>query len=177
MSIEKRLYLSQFGYVDASTDGGYIFGKLPFPFLTIHHANQTYAYQLHSYNLMNFMEFVSDKYVAANLDFYFNGFFFNKIPLIKKLKLREVGSFKILYGGVRDENNPEKTQDIFKYPVDPVSGKQTTFNFGAKPYIEVSLGVANIFKLIRVDLVRRLSYLENPGIATWGIRTRVRFDF
>ncbi|MEP7143509.1 MAG: DUF5686 family protein, partial [Ferruginibacter sp.] len=178
MSVEKRFYLSQFGYADASVDGGYIFGKVPFPLLTIHHANQTYAYQIHSYNLMNFLEFVSDRYIASNLDFYFNGFFFNKIPLLKKLKLREVASFKILYGGVRDENNPEKMQDLFKFPTDITDGKQTTYAFtNGKPYMEVSVGIANIFRLVRVDLVKRLSYLDNPGISTWGIRTKIKFDF
>ncbi|MEO5889529.1 MAG: DUF5686 family protein [Ferruginibacter sp.] len=178
LSVEKRFYLSQLGYVDASVDGGYIIGKVPFPLLTIHHANQTYAYQVHSYNLMNFLEFVSDRYVASNLDFYFNGFFFNKLPLIKKLKLREVGSFKILYGGVRDENNPDKSPNLFKFPVDPVTGQKTTYAFGNRvPYMEVSVGIANIFRLIRVDVVKRLTYLDNPGISTWGIRTKVKFDF
>lgn len=176
-SIDKRYYLSQLGYADILFEGGYIFGKVPFPLLTVHRANQTYAYQIYSYNLMNFMEFVSDKYAAANFDFYFNGFFFNKIPLIKKLKLREVASFKILYGGVRDENDPAKTQDLFKFPTDGVIGKQTTFALNSKPYIEMSVGIANLFKLLRVDLVKRLTYLENPGISTWGIRTKVRFDF
>ncbi|MEO6732000.1 MAG: DUF5686 family protein [Ferruginibacter sp.] len=177
LTMEKRLYLSQLGYTDLTLQGGYIFGKLPFPLLTIHRANQTYAYQLNSYNLMNFMEFVSDKYAAANLNFYFNGFFFNKLPLIKKLKLREVASFKILYGGVRAENDPTQTQDLFKFPTDVTMGKQTTFALNKAPYIEVSVGIANIFKLIRVDLVKRLAYLDNPDISTWGIRTRVRFDF
>jgi hypothetical protein len=175
--MDKRYYLSQLGYADILFEGGYTFGKLPFPLLTIHRANQTYAYQIYSYNLMNFMEFVSDKFAAANFDFYFNGFFFNKIPLIKKLKLREVASFKILYGGVRDENDPAKTPDIFKFPTDMTIGKQTTFALNSTPYIEMSVGIANIFRLIRVDLVKRLTYLENPDISKWGIRTKVRFDF
>ena len=56
--MEKRAYLSQLGYSDLVIEGGYIFGKLPYPLMTIHRANQTYAYQLNSYNLMNFQEFV-----------------------------------------------------------------------------------------------------------------------
>ena len=176
LTMEKRYYLSQLGYMDITLENGYTFGKVPFPLLTIHRANQTYSYQLNAYNLMNFMEFVSDKYASANFDFYFNGFFFNKLPLIKKLKLREVASFKILYGGVRDENNP-KENGLFKFPTDKIIGKQTTFALNKAPYLEVSVGIANIFKLIRVDLVKRLAYLDNPDISTWGIRTRVRFDF
>lgn len=176
LTMEKRYYLSQLGYMDITLENGYTFGKVPFPLLTIHRANQTYSYQLNAYNLMNFMEFVSDKYASANLDFYFNGFFFNKLPLIKKLKLREVASFKILYGGVRDENNP-KENGLFKFPTDKIIGQQTTFALNKAPYLEVSVGIANIFKLIRVDLVKRLAYLDHPDISTWGIRTRVRFDF
>ncbi len=177
LRIDKRIFLSQLGYTDFSIEGGHIFGQVPFPLQTIHRANQTYAYQVDSYNMMNFMEFVSDRYVASNLDFYFNGFFFNKIPLIKKLKLREVASFKILYGGLRDENNPDKTDGMLKFPTDVITGQQTTFALNKTPYIEMSVGIANIFKLIRVDVVKRLTYVNNPGITTWGLRTKVKFDF
>lgn len=177
LTMEKRFYLSQLGYMDVTLENGYTFGKVPFPLLTIHRANQTYAYQLNAYNLMNFMEFVSDKYASGNFDFYFNGFFFNKLPLIKKLKLREVASFKLLYGGVRVENDPEKAAGLFKFPTDKIIGQPTTFALNKAPYIEVSVGIANIFKLLRVDLVKRLAYLDHPDISTWGIRTRVRFDF
>src|SRR5690606_31144004 len=93
-SVDKRLYLSQLGFSDVRLEAGYIWGKLPFPLLAVHRANQTYAYQLNSYNLMNFLEFVSDHYAAINIDHNFNGFFLNKIPLLSKLKLREMVSFK-----------------------------------------------------------------------------------
>jgi hypothetical protein len=177
LRVEKRFYLSQLGYADATLEGGHIFGQLPFPLLTIHRANQTYSYQLESYNLMNFMEFVSDQYAAGSVNIHFNGFFLNKLPLIKRLKLREVVSAKVLYGGVRDENNPAKTNSLLKFPTDVSLATPTTFALGKAPYMEVSVGVANIFKFVRVDLVKRLSYLNNPGISIWGIRTRVAFDF
>lgn len=175
-NIYKRFYFSQLGYADIVLEGGYIFGKLPYPLLTIHRANQTYAYQLNSYNLMNFMEFVSDRYASMSMDYYFNGFIFNKVPLLKKLKLREVASVKILYGSLRDENNPSKNSSTFKFPTDN-AGLPTTFNLGKKPYMEASIGIANIFKLIRVDVAKRLSYLDNPAIPKWGIRARTKFDF
>ena len=173
---DKRFYLSQLGYLDATLESGYIFGKLPYPLLTIHRANQTYAYQINSYNLMNFMEFVSDKFIASNLDFYFNGFFLNKIPLLKKLKLREVASFNILYGWIRNENDPAKNNKLLRFPEDN-AGQQTTFSFDNTPYIEWSIGLANIFKLIRVDFVLRATYLNNPNISKSGIRAKIRFDF
>ncbi|HEX8677039.1 MAG TPA: DUF5686 family protein [Segetibacter sp.] len=177
LNIQKRFYLSQLGYTDMSAEGGYIFGKVPFSLLTIHRANQTYSYQLNSYNMMNFMEFVSDRYAAVNVDHYFNGFFFNKIPLLKKLKLREVISAKVLWGGVRDENNPAINNDLFKFPVDAKTGAPATYSLGNTPYVEVSAAIANIFKIARVDLVKRLTYTNHPDVSQWGIRTRFKFDF
>lgn len=177
LNIFKRVYLSQFGFIDVTLDGGYIMGTLPYPLLNIHRANQTYSYQSNSYNLMNFMEFVSDHYGAVNMDYYFNGFLFNKIPGIKKLKLREVASAKILYGGLRKENDPAYTSDMFQFPVDKTTGQATTFGLGNQPYIEVSVGIANIFKILRVDFVKRVTYLDHPDIADWGIRGKVKFEF
>jgi len=175
-SIDKRFYLSQLGYSDVTVEGGYIFGKVPFPLLTIHRANQTYAYQLNSYNLMNFLEFVSDHYASLNIDHNFNGFFLNKIPLLKKLKLREIVSFKVLYGGLRDENNPAVDKSLLQFPVNS-AGVATTYSLNKDPYMEGSVGLGNIFKLLRVDLVKRFSYLEHPVVSTWGVRARVKFDF
>ena len=177
LSVFKRVYFSQFGYADVSAEGGYIFGKLPYPLLTIHRANQSYAYQLNSFNLMNALEFISDHYASVNMDYYFNGFILNKVPLVKRLKLREVASAKILYGGVRDENNPATNQSEMIFPKNSLTGNSTSFALNRQPYVEVSVGLANIFKLLRVDMVKRLTYLENPDISKWGIRARVKFDF
>ncbi len=173
----KRFYLSQFGYADATVEGSYIAGNnIPFPLLSIHRANQTYAYQLQSYNLMNFMEFVSDHHASINLQYYMNGFIFNKVPLLNKLKLREVFSFKGVYGGLRDNNNPSLNSDIFAWQTN-MQGEQSSFTFGDKPYMEASAGIANIFKILRVDLVKRLNYLDNPDAPEWGIRARIKVDF
>ena len=176
-SLEKRSYLSQLGFADIVLEAGYIFGKIPYPLMTIHRANQTYSYQIGSYNLMNFMEFVSDHYAAINIDHHFNGFIFNKIPLLKKLKLREAASAKILYGGVRNENNPDINTETFKFPVDKETNLPTTYILNKTPYVEVSAGIMNIFKIIRVDIVKRLTYLDHPDVTQWGIRTRVKMDF
>lgn len=175
LRVEKRAYMSQLGYSDLVLEGGYIFGQLPYPLMTIHRANQTYAYQLNSYNLMNFMEFVSDHYAGVTIDHHFNGLIFNRIPLMRKLKLRELLSVKVLYGGVRDENNPNLNPALIKFP--SLEGTTTSFSLSKEPYIEGSVGVGNIFKLIRVDLVKRFTYLNNPYIATIGVRTRFKFDF
>jgi hypothetical protein len=174
---EKRFYMSQLGFTDVTMEGGYILGQVPFPLLTAHRANQTYGYQLNSYNLMNFLEFVSDKYYAANFDVHFNGFFLNKIPLLRRLKWREVASAKILYGSVREQNNPAKNPEAFKFLTDADTQQPTTYTLDNGPYVEVSVGLANIFKLLRLELIKRLTYLDHPDISKWGVRFKVRFEF
>ncbi|MBL1408625.1 DUF5686 and carboxypeptidase-like regulatory domain-containing protein [Sphingobacterium faecale] len=173
----KRFYLSQLGQADVTIDGGYTLGNnIPYPLLTIHRANQTYAYQLQSYNLMNFMEFITDHHVGLNVQYYMNGFILNKIPLIKRLQLREVFSFKGLYGGLRNENNPTLNNKVYSWQTNS-DGNISSFTFGSDPYMEASVGLANIFKILRIDYVKRLNYLDHPNVSKWGIRARIKFDF
>jgi hypothetical protein len=176
-NIFKRVYLSPIGFMDLELEGSKILGSgVPFPLLTVHRANQTYSYQLLSYNLMNFLEFVSDQHVSLFAEQHFNGFFFNKIPLIKRLGWREIISFKGVYGSVTDKNNPNVTPGLMLFPTDEF-GNTTTYTLEGTPYVEVSAGIGNILKFFRVDYVQRLTHLENPNVPTHGIRLRFKFDF
>jgi len=125
---------------------------------------------------MNFLEFVGDHYESINIDQHFQGFFFNKIPLLKKLKWREVASFKGIWGGVSNENNPYLHSNLYQYPIYP-DGRPITYALGSTPYIEASVGIENIFKFVRIDFVRRFTYLDNPDVAKFGVRVLVQFDF
>jgi len=176
LRLDRHFLESVLGYSDVNLEFNRIFGTVPYPLLDIFNANQTYAYDIQSYNLMNFLEFVSDRSVSLKIDQHFEGFFFNKVPLLKKLKLREAAAFKIIYGGVGDENNPALHPALYQFPLQK-DGTPLTYALGKTPYIEGSVGIENIFKFIGVNLVRRFTYLDHPGIATWGIRTRAVFDF
>lgn len=174
--IDKRFYFSYLGYADITVEAAKLYGQVPYPLLNIFRANQTYAYDLYSYNLMNFLEFVSDHYQSVNIDQHFSGFFFNKIPLLKKLKWREVASLKAIYGGVYDKNNPSLNPSLYQFPV-TATGQPITYALGRKPYVEASVGIENIFKFVRVDLVRRFTYLDHADISKFGIRTLIKFEF
>ncbi|HTD39758.1 MAG TPA: DUF5686 family protein [Mucilaginibacter sp.] len=176
LRVDKRFYLSQLGFADVSAEGGYLFGQVPFPLLTIHQANQTYTYDPNSYNLMNFIEFVSDHYASMKVEYCLNGFVLNKFPLLKGLKLREYITFKTLYGGVRDENNPSLHPSLLEYPV-AQNGVPITYTLGKAPYTEGSIGIGNILKIFRVDVVERFTYLNNPNTTRFGIRASASFDF
>ena len=175
MSLSQRFFYPLIGYTDIIGEAGKIFGKVPYPLLFIHRANQTYSYQKDAYNLMNFLEFVSDQYFSVSIDYCFNGFIFNKIPILKKFKLRELFTFKVLYGGVTNDNNPIFQKDLFKFPTDN-SGVPLTYSLEKKPYIEAGVGVSNIFKIFRVDLIKRITYTGNPNVSDFGIRVQFRFD-
>ncbi len=175
-NIKKRFYFSVLGYSDMVWEAGKIFGKVPYPLLNIPQANQTYSYQIESYNMMNFLEFVTDQYTSLLIDHTFNGFFFNKIPLTKRLNLREMVTCKVLYGNLTKENDPAQQSDLFRFPVQ-ANGTPVTYTLGGMPYIEGSVGIGNIFKIFRIDLVRRFTYLDNPNVSKYGIRMRFRLDF
>jgi len=173
----KRFYLSPIGFTNFELEAGKVLSEsIPYTSLYLHRANQTYSYQLRSYNLMNFLEFVSDEYAALFVEHHFNGFVMNRIPLFKKLKWRAIISTKGIYGQLTDANNPMFTEGLMNFPTDEF-GNPTTYTLSSKPYAEVSVGLGNIFKFFRIDLVKRLTYLDNPNVQEYGIRGRFKFDF
>jgi len=175
LNVYKRCYIAPLGYSDVSFDAGYLGGALPFPLLTVHPGNPSYFYSQRAYNMMNVGEFVSDHYAGLDIDHFFNGFFFNKIPGLKRLRLREVIAGKILYGGLRNENNPSVNPDQMKFPL--TKGVMSTYSLGGRPYIEGSIGIYNIFTIFRLDLVKRFTYLDHPNISSVGLRISSNFQF
>jgi len=175
-NIRKTFFVAPFGRSDWTLEAGGIFGTVSYPLLEIHRANQSYLFDWNSYNLMNFMEFASDRFAALTVHHNFNGFFFNKIPLVKKLQLREMGSFKVLYGSLQEQNRPTVANGLLPFPVDK-AGNPFTRPFDARPYVEASVGLGNIFHFLRIDYVWRLSYRDLPGVNTWGVRASFQGGF
>ena len=173
--VDKRFYMSQLGFGDASLQGNYLVGKVPFPLLNIAAANQSIGYDPESYNQMRYLEFVSDHYASFNYTQSFNGFFLNKIPLIDHLKWREFLSFKALYGGLRNQNNPQYSGGLYKFPV-AESGQSGTYGLGNVPYMEAGFGIGNIFKVLRLDAIRRFNYLDHPNVKQYGIKISLGID-
>jgi len=160
------------GYVKYIIDAGKIFGKLPYPLLKLHEGNQTYFFDEYAFNLMNYYEFVSDQWISLSYTHYFDGFFLNKIPLMRKLKWREIAWGKGLIGFLNKEN-----LNIMPLPTNLYTLDRSQDLNHLKPYVEAGIGIENIFKFIRVDALWRFSYLNHPNISKFGIRMSYYFKF
>lgn len=178
-SVWKRFWLSSWGKVDMTFKGGIQWNKVPFPLLILPEANLSYITQRETFNLINNMEFLNDRYASMSFTYDMNGKLFNRIPLMKKLKWREVFRFRALYGSLSDKNNPYKNTDdskLFRFPTR--DGVTTSFVMDSStPYLEASVGIHNIFKILHIEYVRRLTYLNNPNISKDGIRFMMMVTF
>ena len=172
MRFFKRIWLSAFGYIDAVVKGGHSWSPSPYMNLCLPNANLSYTIQPESFALMNPLEFINDSYAQVDLTYWMNGLIFNHIPLIKKLKLREVINFKGLWGHLSHRNNPCYDKSLFVFP----ENVHTTLMSNV-PYMEISAGIDNIFRIIRVDSVWRLSYKHSFDAPDWGIRFALHFSF
>lgn len=178
LSVWKRFWLNSWGRIDVYGRAGAQWNKVPFPLLITPAANNSYIIQREMFNMINNMEFMSDRFVSLSVQWDLSGKLFNRIPLLKHLKWREVIGFKTLYGDLTDKNNPYKQapgSDLFLFP--SRNGVPTSFAMGKTPYMELNVGVHNIFKFLRVDYVRRLNYLGLPNVKKNGVRFVLQFDF
>ena len=172
VGMQKRFWFSAFGYLDAIVKGGKVWTKVPYPLLILPNANTTYTIQPETYTNMNALEFINDEYLSWDLTYYMNGILLNRIPLLKKLRWREVFCFRGLWGHLTDKNDPAKSggEGLYAFP-------SFTQRMGRAPYMEASVGIENIFNFLRLDYVWRLNYRGNPDIQKHGIRATMKLSF
>ena len=173
---DKRFWFSAFGHLDLRVQTGMVWQKTPFTHLYIPQSSTSIFLANRAFNLMKPMEFLMDEYVSLYATYFFKGWIMNRIPGINKLKLRGVVSFSGVYGGLTKKNNPylETGTGLYEFPhtawengiADNAfdhdgyikDGFRTSSPIGKLPYMELTAGFENIFKFIRIDYVRRLTY-------------------
>jgi hypothetical protein len=156
-----RLDFGQFNYV---AEAGCVIGKVPYTLLQIPLGSNTGGYGFYSFNLMQLMEFANDKYINLHSELTLNGLILNQIPLVKKLNLREICSFKMMYGSLSNSH-----ESILNFPsyLGPLS----------KPYMEVGVGITNILHLFTFQSVWRLNDLDKQGVIPWKIMGSLNLSF
>ncbi len=182
--IYKRFWLASWGKMDVTVKGGVQWNKVPFPLLIMPAANLSYIMEDNTFNLIDNMEFLNDRYVSLMYSWDLNGKIFNRIPLLKKLKWREYIGFNMLWGTLTSKNNPflEKNAGDTRLLYFPGNWNDSGFKYQSRvmdqkrPYFEVVVGVHNIFKIFHIEYVRRLNYIQS-GTQKWGIRGMFRLTF
>ncbi len=152
------------GWSKYMIEAGRMWGRLPYPLLKLHEGNETFIYDEYAFNMMNYYEFVSDKYLSVFYTHHFDGYFFNRVPLLRKLKWREVIYGRALIGGLDEKNKDYSVFPAGLYSLD-------------KPYFETGAGIENIFKVLRVDAIWRLSYPDHPGITKFAVFVSLQLQF
>ena len=171
LEILQKIRMGGFGESRLKLKGGYIVGQLPYLLLENHIGNESMFYTTGAFNTMNYFEFVSDRYVSFHYQHYFQGLLLNKIPLMRKLKWRLLGTANILTGDLRQENI-----DIMATE-DPEGNPTPGFNFldPKRPYVELGYGIENIFRFIRVDGVHRITYRDKPDAQKFTLKVSLQF--
>jgi len=176
ISVSDRFRMSILGFSQIIVKAGKVFSQIPYPLLEIPRGNETFFYANNGFNQMNFFEFVTDQYLEAHWHHHFMGLLFNRIPLIKKMNLREVVGFDMIYGTLSQKNINFNSNNDFTI-------------MSRIPYCEANVGIENILDVIKIDLVYRLTYndnlyktnyaIANPGnkINNWGIKIGLQFAF
>ena len=170
MELFRRNWLPMsWGRIDTRLRAGVQWNQVPFPLLIMPQANLSYINSYTSFAMLNNMEFLNDRYASLMLTWEMGGKLLNRIPLMRKLKWREVLEFKTLWGGLSEKNNPFLPQNaqssvLMHFP----EGSQVMD--GKRPYMEFSVGVQNILNLLQIEYVRRLNYLDLPTAQKHGIR-------
>ena len=172
LGLQKRFWFSAFGYADVIVKGEKVWSKVAYPDLLMPNVNLSYTIQPESYALMKPMEFINDQALSWDLTYWGNGILMNRLPLIKKLRLREVLSLRGIWGSLSDKNNPAMNNDVFLFPEDVLCQPM-----GDKPYMEAGVGLDNILTILRIDYVWRLTYRDHAGTDRHGIRIQLHFNF
>ena len=155
-----------FGRLYTTIEAGKTFGEVPLGLLSVIPGNQSYFSIYNTFSQLDYYEFVTDTYASLHLEHNFNGRIFSRIPLLRKLNLREIISVRGVWGELSAENrllnSPTNIQLIAP---------------NNKVYWEYSIGVGNIFKIFRLDFNFRGNYLDNPDARKFGITGTFGFHF
>jgi len=158
------ILIGGFGRMFTTFEVGKTFGEVPLGLLNVVPGNQSYFTIENTYALLDYYEFVTDTYASLHIEHNFNGRFLSRVPLLRKLNLREIVGIKGVWGEISDKNLALNASNI-NY-VAPTKG-----------YYEYSVGIGNIFKVFRIDFSWRGNYLDMPDTNKFAVKGAFGFHF
>ena len=164
------------GKIDTRLRIGQQWGQVPWPLLPMPQTNLSYIVTPMLFNMINNMEFLNDRYASLQLTWEMGGKILNRIPLLRKMKMREIIEFKTLWGTLSDKNNPFLAENLGSSKL-MVFPENSFVMDGHKPYMEWAIGVQNILSLIQIEYVHRINYLDLPTASKHGIRLTITPTF
>lgn len=165
------LRLSKFGILDVSLEAGKSFNLVPLPLLFPVPANQTFSLEKNTFALLNYYDYITDQYLNAHFEHHFNGFVMNRLPLVKKLNLRFLATFRIAYGTLSESYMDYLVTDLKLQAPD------------RNPYFEYSVGLENLglgqLRFFRLDCIWRgpHRFVNGPQSPKFGVRLSVKPTF
>ena len=186
VNIEQTLPMGTLGKSNYSITGGKVFNILPYPLLQVHKGNETVVSNPEAFYLMNFFEFVSDGWVSVFYEHHFEGLFTNRVPLLKRLKVRTLLMANMVYGQLNKRNNVQidKLGNPLQVIEDGEVISEAFSTLESRPYIETGVGLENILNFIRLDAVWRITYTNEQyqsiyprSIHPFGLKASFQFTF
>ena len=165
--LKQNLNLGMAGQLDYRVQAGVVLGKVPYPLLHHFTANQTHTFDPDRFSLMNTYQYAADQYISLQALWDGRGIFFNLIPGVRNLRLRELIELKMAYGGIRNDH-----QSVVPFPTLPTPTPYAVLSAPTTPYVELGIGIGNIFRVGELYGVFRLTDIHNAHTPWWGIRFR-----
>lgn len=165
--VKKPITVWSFGMLNTAIEVGKTFGEVPLPMLSPTPSNQSFSLIPQTFALLDYYDFVTDTYINGHFEHHFNGFIMNKLPLIKKLRLRSLAFARFAYGTISDANIR-------------TNGTNLLYNAPERLYWEYGFGIENIgfgnLRVFRVDFVWRNDFqnFNGPRSPKFGVRVGIQ---
>ena len=166
LTVNWRIPSTAIGFGKMCVNFGAIQGSVPYTLLKLHEGNQTFFLDIGSFSCMDYYEFASDRWMFSYYEHNFNGFFLGKIPLIKKLDLREVATVRFAWGTLSPAN-----RENAPFLLPEGTGSLET------PYVEAGIGIGNILRVLRVDCFWRLTHKRPEAMKNFTINIGFDVEF
>ena len=165
----KPFLIGSWGRLQANFEAGKNFNPVPLALQNVIPGNQSYGLAPNTFSQLNYYEFVADNYSTLHLEHHFNGKILSFIPLINKLKLREVAFIRMAYGTLSEESKAINV-DRYRYSA-PDQQIYYEYGFGIE-----NIGFGNL-RIFRVDFNWRGNYLHHEDVSKFGIKAGFQFGF